>query len=78
MSDLHRADLHQEKLPILAAPPHESRIMVAVAMTAIALAFVLSLAVAVSSITHGVMTAASGLPPPALTAPETTGTGDRS
>ena len=50
MSDLHRADLHQEKLPILAAPPHESRIMVAVAMTAIALAFVLSLAVAVSSI----------------------------
>jgi len=52
--------------------------MVAVAMIAIALAFVLSVAVAVSSITHGVMTAASGLPPPTLSAPETTGSGNRS
>ena len=52
--------------------------MVAVAMAAIAVAFVLSIAVAVSSITHGVRTAASGLSPPTTSAPETTGRGDRS
>ena len=81
MSDLHRADLHRERLPnaiFPATPHHESRVMVAVAMTAIAVAFVLSVAVAVSSITHGVKTAASGLPPPTMSAPETTGSGDRS
>jgi hypothetical protein len=76
MSDLHPERLSNAMFP--ATRHHESRAMVAVAMTAIAVAFVLSVAVAVSSITHGVKTVASGLPPPTMSAPETTGSGDRS
>ena len=86
MSNLHhqglyREGLHRERLPNAVFPPtphHESRVMVAVAMAAIAVAFVLSVAGALSSITHSVVTAASGLPPPTMSAPETTGSGDRS
>lgn len=81
MSNLHHQGFHQERLPNAVFPPvphHESRVMVAVAMAAIAVAFVLSVAAALSSITHSVLTAASGLPPPAMSAPETTGSGDRS
>jgi len=79
MSNLHHEGWHRERLPNAVfphAPHHESRVMVAVAMAAIAVAFVLSVAAALSSITHGVMTA-SGLPPPSMSAPETTGSGNR-
>jgi len=81
MSNLHHQGFHRERLPNAVFPPtphHESRVMVAVAMAAIAVAFVLSVAAALSSITHSVITAASGLPPPTMSAPETTGSGNRS
>lgn len=71
MSDFHMSGLHRPRLH------HEPRVMVAIAMAAIAAVFVFSVAVSVSSITHGVMTAASGLPPPAINTPETTGSGSR-
>jgi hypothetical protein len=77
------SDLHQ-KLRIVPAGGHhhDSRIMIAIAVMAIAAAFLLSVAIAVISITQGVKTAASGKLPTItiapISTPATTGSADRS
>lgn len=79
------SDLHHERPPgafFHAGEHHESRALVTVATAAIIVAFVLSIAVAATSITHGLKIAVDALllssPPAATDTNTTTGSAHRS